>query len=156
QRPDGGTGPLAAGSVLTIPMAGVSVPAGATGVAVNLTVTEPDGPGYATAFPCGTAPPLTSQVNFLPGENRSNQAVVGLGNGALCVFVFAATHLVVDVAGWFGTADGGVPVEPIVASRLVDTRNGTGGPAGSFAPSEVRVLDLAGSGALPAGAHDLL
>ena len=63
-----------------------------------------------------------------------------------CVFVFAATHLVVDVAGWFGTADGGVPVQPIIASRLVDTRNGTGGSNGSFAPGETRILDPGVSG----------
>ena len=155
-RPDGGSGKLPAGAVLTIPRP-VSVPAGAAGVAVNLTITEPDGPGYATAFPCGTTPPLSSQVNFLPGENRANQTMVGLASdGSLCVFVFAAAHLVVDLGGWFGPGDGGVPLQPITASRLVDSRDGTGGWNGSLAPGETRVLDPAVSGALPSGAHDVL
>src|SRR5436190_5371860 len=90
-RPDTGTGKLPAGSMLVIPLAGPAVPAAAKAVAVNLTVTEPDEAGYVTAFPCGTpTPPLSSQVNFLPGENRANQAMVGLGGGALCVFTFTA------------------------------------------------------------------
>ncbi len=142
---------LAAGSVLTIPLAGSAVPAAAKSVAVNLTVTEPDEAGYVTAYPCGTAPPLSSQVNFLPGENRANQAMVGLGGGALCVFAFAATHLVVDIAGWFGTADGGVPLQPITATRLMDTRTGT-----ALVPGETRTIDPSAITGLPTGAHDLL
>src|SRR5215207_17221 len=154
--PDSGTGKLPAGYVLTVPLAGTAVPNEARGIAVNITVTEPDEAGYVTAYPCGTAPPLISQVNFLPGENRANQAMVGLGGGALCVFTFTSLHLVIDVAGWFGTADGGVPLQPITATRLVDSRNGTGGFNGSMAPGETRVLNPATSGALPNGAHDLL
>jgi hypothetical protein len=156
-RPDTGTGKLAAGSVLIIPLAGSAVPALAKGVAVNLTVTEPDQAGYITAYPCGAAsPPLSSQVNFLPGENRANQSMVGLGGGALCVFTFVTTHLVVDVAGWFGPGDSGVPLQPITASRQVDTRSAVGGPKGPLTPGETRVIDPAASGAMPAGAHDLL
>jgi Arylsulfotransferase (ASST) len=147
---------LAAGSVLTIPLAGSAAPAAAKAVAVNLTVTEPNEAGYVTAYPCGTAPPLSSQVNFLPGENRANQSMVGLGGGALCVFVFTATHLVVDIAGWFGPGDGGVPLQPIAAARLVDSRSGVGGATGPLAPGETRVIDPSASGALPPGAHDLL
>ena len=128
----------------------------AKAVAVNLTVTEPDEAGDVTAYPCGTSPPLSSQVNFLPGENRANQTMVGLGGGALCVFVFTSTHLVVDIAGWFGTADGGVPLQPITASRLVDSRNGTGGWNGTIAPGETRAIHPGAGGVLPAGAHDVL
>src|SRR3954453_10836890 len=63
-RPDAGTGKLPAGSVLVVPLAGSAVPAPAKGVAVNLTVTEPDQAGYVTAYPCGaSSPPLSSQVN---------------------------------------------------------------------------------------------
>jgi hypothetical protein len=152
----GGT-KIAAGTVLTIPLAGGPVPAAAKAIAVNLTVTEPEQAGYITAFPCGTAqPPLSSQVNFLAGENRANQTMVGLGGGSLCVFAFATTHLVVDLAGWFGTADGGVPLQPFTAARLVDTRSGVGGPKSSLAPNETRVLDLSANPALPPGSHDLL
>jgi hypothetical protein len=95
-------------------------------------------------------------VNFLAGENRANQTMVGLGGGALCIFVFASTHLVVDVAGWFGPGDGGVPLQPITASRIVDTRSAVGGPKGPMTPGETRVIDPAASGALPAGAHVVL
>jgi Arylsulfotransferase (ASST) len=155
--PDSGDGKLPAGAERQIPLAGGIVPAQATAVAVNITVTEPVEAGYVTAYPCGTPPPLTSQVNFLAGENRANQAMVGLGTGgALCVYAFSTTHIIVDVAGWFGAADGGVPLQPVTGSRLVDSRDGTGGWNGSLAPGETRVLDPAVSGALPPGAHDVL
>ncbi len=155
--PDSGDGKLPAGSVRPIQLAGTFVPEEAVGVAVNITVTEPEEAGYVTVYPCGTPPPLTSQVNFLPGENRANQAMVGLGtDGTLCVFTLVTTHFIVDVAGWFGTADGGVPLQPITAARLVDSRDGTGGWNGSMAPGETRVLDPTVGGAMPDGAHDLL
>ena len=36
------------------------LPAGAVGVAVNLTAVGACGPGFLTAFPCGTAVPTAS------------------------------------------------------------------------------------------------
>jgi hypothetical protein len=162
-RPDTATGPLPAGSVLTVPITGravnglqgpVTIPANATGVALNLTVTEPADAGYATAYPCGTAVPPSSTVDFRASENRANQTIVGLGHGAVCIFVFASTHVVIDLAGWFGPGDSGVPLQPVVGTRLVDSRNGTGGFAGPLNAGETRSFDPRAQA--PRGAQSLL
>ena len=55
-----GGGARAAGSVTTVPVGGrAGVPTNAIAVAVNVTVTQATGPGYATVYPCGTPPPLS-------------------------------------------------------------------------------------------------
>src|SRR5262249_17526111 len=54
---------LGAGQVLEIPVTGRNgVPdTGVAAVALNVTVTEPEGPGFVTVYPCGT-PPLASNL----------------------------------------------------------------------------------------------
>jgi hypothetical protein len=148
-RPQGPA--LAAGTDLQVAVGGI--PAGTTGVAVNVTITEPDGPGFATVHPCGTPIPPTSNVNYLTGENRANQAMVGLGGRAVCVFVVTAAHVIVDLAGWFGSGDSGVPLDLVPGSRLVDSRNGTGGFDGAMTPGETRSFDPDVAGTAPDGAH---
>ncbi|MGE0878974.1 MAG: hypothetical protein AB7L13_18995 [Acidimicrobiia bacterium] len=89
--------PIAAGTVRALPLAG-SVAAGVNAVAVNVTATEPEGDGYVTAFPCGASTPTASNVNYRRGQNRSVQALVGLGTGqSLCIFSYATAHVVVDL-----------------------------------------------------------
>jgi hypothetical protein len=125
QRPDRGAGPIGPG-VLTIPRASLGVPDTATAVIVNATATQTSGSGYLTVFPCGSSAPDTSNVNFPGGEDRANQAIVGLaGDGSLCVFASTATHVVIDVTGVFAGSEG-LGFAASVA-RLVDSRNNVGG-----------------------------
>ena len=80
------------------------VPAGASTVVVNVTVTEPEAPGFVTAYPCGIDPPLASNLNFAAGQTVANAAIVKVGaGGSICLFNSQPTHLVVDVAGYFPT-----------------------------------------------------
>jgi SpoIID/LytB domain protein len=96
-------GPVAGGSVVRVPTAGHGgVPANATAVVVNVAAADAGGPGYLTVFPCGTAPPLASNVNFGAGGNVANLATVQLGGGDVCVFTSTRTGIVVDAAGWYG------------------------------------------------------
>ena len=53
------------------------VSADAVAVAVNLTATQAAAPGYLTAYPCGGAVPLVSNVNFGGGPDGAE-----LGRGA--------------------------------------------------------------------------
>ena len=67
-----------------------------------MTVTEPQQPGYVTVFPCGTALPNASNLNFIAGETFANAVIAKVGNnGNVCSYSSADTHLVVDVNGWF-------------------------------------------------------
>src|SRR3954469_3113666 len=52
---------------------GAGVPAsGVLAVALNITVDQPNQPGYLTAYPTGAATPVASNVNFTPGNPVAN------------------------------------------------------------------------------------
>ncbi len=93
---------------------------------MNLTVVRPSGTGFATVWPCGGERPLASNLNYVSGVTRANSVVAPIGaDGTVCVYVNRASHIVVDVAGWFrGGEDpsffGAIP------ERLVDTRFAVG------------------------------
>jgi hypothetical protein len=101
------------------------VPQNATAVWLNLTVADPTAPTVLTAYPgpCGTAP-LSSNVNARPSRSTASSVLVGLGaNGSVCVLTYTGTsHVVVDVAGWFGPGTGGLAYSPTPPVRLLDTR----------------------------------
>ncbi|HWM18710.1 MAG TPA: SGNH/GDSL hydrolase family protein [Ilumatobacteraceae bacterium] len=109
-------------SILTIP-----VPAGADAVAVNLTATAADVPGFLTAYPCGAAVPNVSNVNFGPTEPVAGSAFVPTSDDdTICVAASTSVDVIVDITGSFiaGTGLRFVPAEP---SRMIDTRSGVGG-----------------------------
>lgn len=108
------------------------IPAEATGVIVNLTVTSPTAVGYITTWPSDEPMPVVSNINFLVGETIANMNTLALGNnGALNVFNNAGTtHVIVDVIAWLGPqADAGTRFIPIIPERTADTRAYGGYPA---------------------------
>ena len=94
---------LVAWQTLTVPVAGkYGVPADVKAVSLNVTVTQPAGPGYVTVFPCGTTRPLASNLNFVAGQTVPNAVVAKPGaGGAVCAYTTTATHLVVDLNGYY-------------------------------------------------------
>jgi len=78
------------------------VPPGASSVALNVTAAAPDADGYVAIYPCGTSP-FISNVNYRAGQvAAANLAVVKLPvDGRVCFLSYAATDLVVDLAGWY-------------------------------------------------------
>lgn len=98
------------------------VPAGTTAAIVNLTVTEPAVAGYATAYACGTAAPLASNLNVAAGETRAALVIVPLAaDGSVCLTTSMATHVVADLQGWFASTGSYRAASP---TRLLDTRAG--------------------------------
>jgi hypothetical protein len=98
----------------------VTVPMPGSAAAVNLTVTETGAGGYLTAFPCGTAFPATSSLNYTNGETVANNAVLQLGAGQrICVRSTAPAHVIVDLGGTF--AGGGFSA--LAPFRIFDSRN---------------------------------
>ncbi len=152
-RPDASTGPLAAVTELRVPVAGTSVDDVAEAVAINVTVTDAALPGFVTVYPCGVQRPPTSTVNFLPAEQRSNHVVVGLGSdGTLCLWSNVAAHVIVDVEGWFGGDPGsGTLFRPLPGSRVLDTRDGTGGVSTKLAADATVSFDPSAGARLPLG-----
>ena len=129
-----------AGTVAQIALTG-RLPATAVAAAVNITVTGAEDSGFATAYPCGGQVPNASNVNFLAREDRAAQAMVALTAGAVCIFVSARAHLVVDLWGWFGGADG-ADIVTAAATRLVDSRLGVGGWSTRVDAGEVRSFSV--------------
>ena len=72
---------------------------------LNLTATEPTAESFVTAWPDGQARPLASNLNVLAGKTAPNLVVVKVGTGGKVDLYNNAgsTHLVADVAGWYGT-----------------------------------------------------
>ena len=96
-----GGGIRAAGSVLHLPVRG-RVDDGPSAGTVVLTVTaDPTEPGFVTAYPCDAPRPNASAVNYVAGEPVANTVISKLSaEGEVCLFVWGATHVVVDIAGW--------------------------------------------------------
>jgi hypothetical protein len=80
------------------------VPGDATAAVMNVTVTNPSSPGFATVYPAGgTRPDPASNLNFVPGETVPNLVMVKIGgNGKVTFYNFAGTtDMIADVVGWF-------------------------------------------------------
>ena len=82
-----------------------SLPASARAVAVNLTVTGSTAQGNLRLYPADQAVPSTSTLNYVAGQTRANNAIVGLSaSGALavrCTQASGTAHVVLDVTGYF-------------------------------------------------------
>ena len=145
------------GGVVRLPIAGHGpVPAsGVTAAVLNVTATEAAGPGYVTAWPAGAPRPLASNLNLVrAGVTAANLVVVPLGvDGAVDLFTQSGTHLVADLAGWFEAADhataGRFRSTP-APFRVLDTRDGTGAPAGKPGPDGTLTVHVTGVGGVPA------
>jgi hypothetical protein len=122
---------LGAGATMTVDLNG-KVPPGSTAVALNVTGVTASTPGFMTVFPCSGAVPNTSTVNFVAGEARPNNTIVGLTGGRVCIFTDAATEVLVDLLGSYGPS--GLRYEPTPPIRVLDTRRsgtlGAGGDVG--------------------------
>ncbi|MEO5837224.1 MAG: hypothetical protein ABIQ73_09825 [Acidimicrobiales bacterium] len=78
------------------------VPADATAVALNVTVTQAQSSGYVTAYPCGSDQPNASNLNFDAGSTIPNLVIAKVGDGGnVCIFPLAPTHLIADVNGYY-------------------------------------------------------
>jgi hypothetical protein len=97
------TGPkLTAQGTIHLQVVGSVVPPNARSVVLNVTATDPDGSGFLTVFPGNASRPLSSNVNYVKGQTIPNAVIVGLGpTGTVDIFSLAATHVVVDVVGYF-------------------------------------------------------
>src|SRR5207245_8654154 len=87
------------------PIAGApGVPSnGVAAVVLNVTVTRTVvAPSSLTVYPAGSTRPLTSNLNFVPGQTVANGVVVKLGTSGQVNFYDAAGHtdIVADVSGW--------------------------------------------------------
>ncbi|MDW3215348.1 MAG: DUF4331 domain-containing protein [Ilumatobacteraceae bacterium] len=146
-----------AGDVVEVKVTGVGsslVPDDAQAVAVNVTVTENEGPTFVTAFDCDDDQPTASNVNSLEiTGGTSNLTLVGISDaGTICLYTLAASHLVADIGGYVPSTSGVTPVTP---ERILETREefGQTGYSGSQpAAGATIVVDVGSSDQVEDGA----
>jgi ribosomal protein S11 len=95
------------GKELKVQVAGTNgVPSGRSAAAVMMNVTVDATTasaygGYVTVYPCGTAPPNSSNINFVSGRTIANSVVTPLSaTGEVCFYVYGQAHVLADITGW--------------------------------------------------------
>ncbi len=118
-----GIGLQPAGSVVELTVADrAGVPADATAVVLNIAVTGTEGPGYITVYPCGAPRPTAANLNYGAGDTIPNLVIAKIGvGGKVCLYTYAATHLIADVNGAFPAKTSYVPLVP---ARVYESRTG--------------------------------
>ncbi len=164
--------PVGPGGKLKVKVADVAgVPSDATAVVLNVTAVAPTADGFVTIHPGGPVP-VASNLNFKAGKTVAVHVTATVGTIAgyvdqiELVNAVGNTHLIVDLAGWYGptnAADGQATdlLHTLPApARALDTRPGTpgyaeGGGAGVVNPiNSLGFINLpvAGAGGVPADA----
>lgn len=125
------------------------VPTDATAAVVNITLIKATGSGYVSAYPSGSNPPTTSNVNSDgAGRTIANLAHVKIGaNGSIDIFRAVGANLAVDLVGVYvpvadAVGDGRLVTIAAGAKRVLDTRE-RGYPVGAGLVTQV---DLTASG----------
>ncbi len=142
------------GEVVSLDVRGVqtaqgAVPANASAVVLNLTVTGTTSSTDVRAYPSGTGVPGSSNLNATAGATVPNLVTVALGsNGAISLRNSGGTvHLIGDIAGYYTPDAAGAGFAAVDPSRILDTRSpATGAPAGRVGPAAF--VDLQVTGAL--------
>jgi len=95
------TAKLGAGATMTLTVPGL--PAAATAVALNVTVTNPTADSYLSVYPGGSGQPNASNLNYVAGQTIPNMVVVPLGpGGTVTLFNAAGTvHVIADLVGYY-------------------------------------------------------
>src|SRR6266853_1770997 len=147
---------LAAGTTLNVQVAGVGgVPiTGFSAVVLNVTAVDQTANGFFRVFPKGNALPTASNLNWTPGQTVPNRVIVPLVPGVGQISIYnglGSADAIVDVNGYFTDSSGaGAGFFSLFPSRVVDTRNGTGGFSSPLGAGATMSPTIAGHGGVPA------
>src|ERR1035437_5505884 len=148
--------PVASGGTVALQVTGRGgVPAsGVSAVVLNVTVVDPTGLGYVTAYADGTTRPLASNLNFVPGQTVPNLVIAPVGSGGMVDLYNGSggtIALIADVSGYTLAGAPGVAgaFGSLAPSRLLDTRFGVGGPQGAVGPGGTGHLQVTCAGGVP-------
>jgi hypothetical protein len=126
------------------------VPANAVAVTGNLTVTQQTSLGFLFIGPAPSDNPTSSTLNFPVGDDRANAVYVDLGAGGTLSVTYAAptfgptAQVIFDVTGYFTPDTTGAFYVPLAPTRILDTRDGTGGLSGQSDSHVARTFGVVG------------
>ncbi|MEM9514338.1 MAG: aryl-sulfate sulfotransferase [Actinomycetota bacterium] len=129
-----------AGCTLRLRFDAGDLPDGAAAAAISLTAVA-EQRGFYTVFPCASGRPGSSNLNARGDDIATPNLVVATldPTGAICVFAQRASHLIIDVTGWWGPGD--TSFSSIAPVRADDTRATLGARLPKF---NVRAIPLGG------------
>jgi len=141
------------------------VPAGVSGAMVRINVRNAATRGSITVHPCGAASSGAATLGFMPGRLNATTTTVRVVDGAVCLTATAAVDVRLDVVAV--QAGDGVGMQPISATRAIDTRSSSplsaggtkvalpkalGAPKGSKAvTATITLLDPQAAGSIGVG-----
>jgi serine protease inhibitor ecotin len=134
------------------------VPAGATAVTGNLTVTGQSSLGYLYMGPNAMNNPTSSTLNFPLNDDRANAVTVALdGSGQLSITYVAApgasAQVIFDVTGYFTPDSTGATYVALTPARVLDSRDGYWiGLSGASGSHVARTFTVSGHGGVPSNA----
>ena len=148
-RSDGG--PVLGATSWNLQVTGAyGVPADATGVVVNVTVTGPSAPSYLTVYPAGTVRPNASNLDFARNQTIANLVTVKLGpSGGISFYNDVGdVQVIADLQGYFTAAGdtSGSRFFPLVNHRILDTRFDIGGRYGPIVAGQSLPVAVIGQG----------
>jgi hypothetical protein len=152
------SGPFSSHVARTLNLGGTVVPILALAVTGNLTVTGQTSPGYLYIGPVAMNNPTSSTLNFPVGDDRANGVTVALNPPGVFSITFVASagaataHVVFDVTGYYVPDANGSTFVALNPTRILDTRNGTGGLSGPFSSHSAREFHVSGVGVISANA----
>jgi hypothetical protein len=116
-----------------IPSSPCGIPSNAAAYSLNVTAVPVDGLAFLALWPSGSSQPLVSTLNS-DGRVKANAAIVPAGaNGGVSVYVSDASHVVLDINGYFVSGNSAaLDFYPVTPCRIADTRlaiSSFGGPS---------------------------
>jgi hypothetical protein len=124
-----------------IPSSPCGIPSSAQAYSFNMTVVPPGPLEYLSTWPAGQSMPLGSTLDDTSGAVLANAAIVPAGtSGAVDVFAYNATDLIIDNNGYFAPpgSSGALNFYPLPPCRVADTRAmGGSGLTGDFGPPQL-------------------
>jgi hypothetical protein len=113
---------VAAGSVTKVKVNSSTTDEAPAAATMNITAVGAGGWGYVSAYPCDQPRPEVSNLNYVTGSTVAALATVKLAaDGTVCLYSYASTHLLVDLAGTYTRAATG-RLALTSPTRLIDTR----------------------------------
>jgi hypothetical protein len=149
----GTTGPVPAGGVITLKVAGIDgVPAtGASAVLLNLTTEQPAKSGTIVAYADGTTQPQVTDLSYSPAQAVSDQVIVPVQDGKIDLYNDSAgsTGLTAVLSGYFTSAGSHGLLTTVGPTRILDTRTGLGAPKAQLGAGKTLRLIVDGTGGVP-------
>ena len=156
-----GTGPiqpLAANTEQSIDVTAYSVlrSRNVSSVVINLSVFKSPAAGFITVWSGDDSKPASANIYFKAGQSINTQITTKVGADGKIKLISNVANLntAIDVFGFYATKDGprGARFNFTTPTRILDTRNGTGGVSTALASNQTVNVQVVGMGGVPSGA----